>query len=567
MKKKTKLLVNAVLLLVFVTAFVTRVWGIGNHPVGFNQDEAALGYDAYSLLKTGKDQWGVSWPLVLRSFGDFKLPLYSYLAIPSIAAFGLNEYATRFPSAILGFFAVVVTYLMVLEMTKNDKLAVLSSLFLAISPWHISLSRGAFEANLTAFFMTVGVWTFLKGLKNKKWLCLSSVFLGLNLFSYHSARLVTPLIYALLILAFYASKWEIKSIPKFIKEYKFSFIIFATFLVLAMATMFLGGGKRGADILITNPTDKWESVSNRRYLAVLQGLPDSYSRIFSNKATYTFKLFYSNYLSYLSPNFIFSQGAGEWNYGMIPGRGVLYSFEVLSVLCGLIFLIKGKSFKGLGFIIFWILIAPIPAALTKGPGYAANRAAVIIPAIQIFSAYGVLYLYLSISKVIQSKYVGTAYFSLLAFAIIVSGAFFFEDYIYHQPVHAASSMQVANREIVSKTLEIESGYREIRVSRTLSVPQIWIAFDSRWDPVDYQVKTQDWLEYERKGHLYIDQFDGYRLDKYRFGDLNWDANKNEDNVLFVGKPEEFPQDVEVLLTSNHPDGFIAFQVVESKVQK
>ncbi len=174
--KKVFTPVNLVIIIVFVSALLLRFWGLAKHPTGFTQDEAAIGYDAYSLLKTGKDQWGQSLPLVLRSFGDFKLPLYSYLAVPSVAVFGLNEFATRLPSAVLGIFAVVVTYLFVFEMTKNKKLAVLSALFLAFSPWHISLSRGAFEANLTSLFLPLAVWLFYIGLERQKILWISLMY-------------------------------------------------------------------------------------------------------------------------------------------------------------------------------------------------------------------------------------------------------------------------------------------------------------------------------------------------------------------------------------------------------
>src|SRR3989304_8478183 len=96
--------------LVFIGAFLLRIVGLSSYPVGFTQDEAGLGYDAYSLLLTGKEQWGKSFPLVLRSFGDFKMPLYSYLAIPSVYLFELNEFSVRFPNAILGSFAVLTTF-------------------------------------------------------------------------------------------------------------------------------------------------------------------------------------------------------------------------------------------------------------------------------------------------------------------------------------------------------------------------------------------------------------------------------------------------------------------------
>lgn len=558
---------NIVILIIFVTAFALRVWGIDKHPVGFTQDEAALGYDAYSLLDTGKDQWGNVWPLVLRSFGDFKLPLYSYLTIPSVAVFGLNEFATRLPNAILGFLAVVATFFVVSEMTKNKRLAVLSAFFLALSPWHISLSRGAFEANLTAFFMTVGVWAFLKGLNNKRWMIVSSLFFGLNLFSYHSARLVTPLIYLLTVVVFYAGKVKLKSLIKFTREFKLAFFVFVIFFGLAVGTMFFGGGKRGVDILITNPTDKWQSVSDRRYDATLLGLPDHYARIFNNKASYSLKLFYSNYLSYLSPDFLFTQGAGEWSYGMIPGRGVLYSFELITIIAAFIAFNKGKTFKGFWFILFWIFIAIIPAALTKGPGHAANRAAVMIPAVQVLSAFGALSIYTYISGYLKTKLIKPVYFYLLTFLVFISAVFFFEDYIYHQPVQAVKSMQVANKDIVTQVLNVDDKYSQIMVSRSLSVPQIWVSFTAKWDPLDHQMQSRDWLKYEEEGHLYIDQFDGYSLGKYTFGSLDIEAYKNKENLLLVGKPEEFPSNVHTLFTSNYPDGTVAFQAVESEALK
>ena len=159
---------NKYLIAILTLALVLRIVGLSEFPVGFTQDEAGLGYDAYSILKTGKDMWGETLPLTLRSFGDYKLPLYSYLAIPSVSIFGLNEFAVRLPGAIFGTLAILACYLMVKRLSENENLAIYSALFLALSPWHISLSRGAFEANLTTFFIPLGVWSFLNGMKNSK---------------------------------------------------------------------------------------------------------------------------------------------------------------------------------------------------------------------------------------------------------------------------------------------------------------------------------------------------------------------------------------------------------------
>jgi len=560
MLKKILSGLNIALLLIILFSFIVRVVGIGKYPVGFTQDEASFGYDAYSLLKTGKDQWGVSFPLVFRSFGDFKMPLYTYLTIPSVFIFGLNEFATRLPNAVFGVMAVLAVYLMVLEYSKDKKLALISSIFLASSPWHISISRGAFEANLTTFFIPFGIWCYLKGLRQSKWMIVAAISFGLNLFSYHSARIFTILIIPALIVSTYKGV-SLQGVKSNIERYLVSIIVFTVFVVLMFYSFYIGAGKRGADILISNPTDNWAAVADRRYEAVLIGMPDIISKAFSNKLTYVTKTFVNNYLSYLSPNFFFTQGAGEATYGMISGRGVLYTFEIFFLLISLYSFIKGRHFKGIIFFLFWILVAPIPAALTKSTGYAANRVAIMMPSIQIVSAYGAIILVEYITKSIHNKSVKNISYISILFVLVISVITFFEDYIYHAPIQSAGSMSYGTREVVKYISSIEDKYEEIRVSRTLSVPQIWFAFYKHWDPKDYQKYSKDWIVYEQKGYSYIDQYDGYRLGKYIFGHLDMNTLIRSENILIVGKPSEFLPNISVQKSIYYPNGSPAYFIV------
>ena len=176
---------------ILALAFLLRFVSVADFPVGLNADEASFGYDAYSILKTGRDQWGNSFPIVLKSFGDYKSPVYAYLTIPSVALLGLNVFATRLPNVIVGTLAVLAVYLLVFEIRnllkiKNYKLEIIASVLLAINPWSIMMSRGAFEANLITFFLPMGIYFFLKGLKENKFFVWSAIFLGLNLFTYLS---------------------------------------------------------------------------------------------------------------------------------------------------------------------------------------------------------------------------------------------------------------------------------------------------------------------------------------------------------------------------------------------
>src|SRR3989339_722706 len=100
--------------LVLALGFLLRIAFLGSVPAGFTPDEASQGYAAYSLLKTGKDEWGIGWPIAsFRAFADYRAPLQTYLIIPTVAVFGLNEFAVRLPSAITGTLAVLAIFLLV----------------------------------------------------------------------------------------------------------------------------------------------------------------------------------------------------------------------------------------------------------------------------------------------------------------------------------------------------------------------------------------------------------------------------------------------------------------------
>ncbi len=554
---------RVVLVGIILMAFVLRFIGLVSHPAGFTPDEASFGYDAYSILKTGKDQWGSFLPLTLQSFGDYKLPLYTYLAIPSVAIFGLNEFAVRLPSAVFGTLAILATYLMVKGLFGGSKLEILAAWLLAVSPWHISLSRGAFEANLTTFFMPLGVWAFYKGLEKPRWMAVAALAFGLNLFSYHSARLFTPLIILLLL-------WDRRTLLLHFKagrKYGIAIAVLAVFIAVAAYTMlFSGAGGRGSDIAIFNPTDNWANLADRRYEAVLAGVPDVIERIFSNKLVYVFKEFSQRYLSYFSPQFLFTQGAGEWTYGMIPGRGVLYLVELPFILVSLwsIFArgpLAGSARGPLKLLIIWILIAPIPAALTKGPGYAGNRVAVMMPALQILSAYGALVLLDLISQKwrVSKKLLLYSYIAIL----LVSLGFFLEDYYYHAPRDQAQAMLYGRKQAVELTSAIDSRYSQVVFSRSLSEPQIYMAFYKKWDPADYQKQAQDWLRYKTEGRSFVDQLGDYSLGKYNFTSIDSKAFGKKDTLL-IGKSNEFSSNANVVEKIKFPNGQDAIWLVSTQ---
>lgn len=538
-------LINWWLIIVVVAAALLRLVWLDKFPRGFTADEAAFGYNAYSLLLTGRDEWGQQWwtlPFTnLRSFGDYKLPLYVYLTVPAVKIFGLSEAATRLPNALIGTAAVGVVYLLAKKLFGHP-VALWAAGLMAISPWHISLSRGAFEANLVTFLLPLAIYMFLQ-----KRAILTAVILAISLYSYHSARVIVPL----LLLILMAFSWKERK-----KWLVVMVMVFGLLAIPAVVSYWGPGRARLADVGIFSPTDNWQTVAQRRFAARNAGLPDFVARLFSNKVTYLASGFTKNYLAYYSLKFLFTDGAGEATYGMLPGRGVLYLVEMLFLASFGVLLVRRPTWA-MWMVVLILVIAPLPAALAKGPGHAANRAATMIPFLAIASAVGAVYL----GELFQQR---GRYVTLVVGVILLSFTFFAQEYLYLGPVETAPALNYGWKELMPRLSAVANRFTQVRVSRTLSEPHIFVAFYLKIPPQTYQEATQGWTVFEKQGFKFLDQLDGYSLGKYRFGDLHFRDGISQP-TLYVGRPEDFPPDYGEYFHVDYPSSQPAFKVVERKV--
>lgn len=529
---------------IILLGLLLRIIALQTFPSGFTPDEASFGYDAYSLLKTGKDQWGTPFPLVLKSFGDYKAPLFSYILIPFVAVGGLTKEIVRLPNAIIGTLAILATYLFVLEFFKRKSLALISAFLLSISSWHIMMSRGGFEANLTTFFLPLGLYFLLKGLKENRFLYLGALTLGLNLFTYHSAKVITPLVILLFLILYRKEILKINRAKLFL-----SGLILSIFGILTLYTFTLGAGTRAQDINIFNGTLQEASVLYHQAQNI--GLNPYLAKTIYNKYTIGLKKFIGNYLSYFSPQFLFTNGPAEATYGMIPGRGVLYWFELPFIFMSVVSFIKARDKKAYILIIGWLLLAPITASLATGPGYAANRAEGMLPALLIILGLGFIEIPWKKLKLFTYAY---AFFSFVIFIL------FLEDYFIVSPIKTAPSMLYGNYEIaqyLSKNFK-----SSIVVDKDLSEPHIYIAFATKFDPASYQNTTKSWIL--GNGINWVDQIPDYNLGNYEFKTVHLQEYLNKTGIILVAKSQDFPSTIKPIYSISYPNSVSALSVVKTQ---
>lgn len=498
---------------VILIAAVIRFWELGNIPPSLDWDEAALGYNAYSILKTGRDEYGTWFPLTLRSFDDYKPPLYMYLAVPSVALFGLEPWAVRLPSVILGILAVVGTYFLVCELfKKNENLALVASGLLALSPWHIQFSRIAFEANSG---VTINIWAivaFLKGLHSRAWLCASALLFGLGLYAYHSERIFLPLLVFILAIVFRRELLERK------RDVVVAAVV-GTLVALPLVAVFLSpttllrlrGTSSLADQtgLLSRSVEKLEEDARR-------GNP--WGIIFDNRRVVWAKTLLDGYLSHYSLKWLFLTGDNPRHHA--PDMGLLYLWELPFLLFGMYQVACGGG--RLRAILFgWFLVAPVAASPTTELPHAI-RTLVFLPAFQIFAAVGILSWF--------ARYKNFVLHFLIAALFAVNVMYFLNMYFVHMNREYSQWWQYGYKEAVPFVSRIADRYERIVVSTKLEQPHMFFLFYLKYDPVKYLAEggtaSGGFAEVQNK------------FDKYEFRPIRWDAETKDGSVLYVGTPEE-----------------------------
>lgn len=245
---------------IIIFAAFLRFYKLSFNPPGLYVDEAATGYNAFSILKTGKDEYGKSFPIFFRSFGDYKMPLNIYLTVLPVWALGLNVFSVRLMSAFFGSITMYLVYLLTKEIFKNDeKLALWSAFIYAVSPWSMFISRVCFEGNIGLFLLLLALLVQLKAMKtrSKKIMIISVIAYALSAYSYHTERFISPAIMLFVLLLNY-----LKTFRKNIGSILWPFLLLILLLSPQIILFFSSAGQARIEALVV------ENNSIRNFLSL-----------------------------------------------------------------------------------------------------------------------------------------------------------------------------------------------------------------------------------------------------------------------------------------------------------
>lgn len=498
---------NKLLVFIVFIAFALRFINIGALPPSLTWDEAAWGYNAYSLGIDGKDEFGRFLPLdYLESFGDFKPPVYAYLDILPVKLFGLTEFAVRFPSALFGVLTVFLTYFLTKRIFYNSNLkeqyALVATLIMAVSPWHIMLSRAAFEANVASFFIVLGIFLFIKSFQDKSNLIiLSVVSFVISLYTFNTARIFSPLIFLVLLIIFRKDLLNLK------KKLVVAFVVGVIMIIPSLGFLFSDQAKlRFKEVNIFSDVGIIELVNQE-----IQNDKEAFwSKIIHNRRfAYTVE-YLRHYFDNLSPNFLFIKGDGNPKFST-QDVGQLYLWDLVFLVGGTLLLIKKK--EGLWILLpMWLLLGIAPAATARETPHAL-RIETVLPTFQIIVAYGFVNL---VKKTMHRR--------LLFAALALNVFYFLHGYYAHYPKEFSREWQYGYKDSISYVSSVEKDFDQINVTDELGRPYIYYLFYKKVSPEEFRETAI--IKKDVFGFVNVEGFG-----KYRFGrDLNEISKTREDNL-------------------------------------
>lgn len=443
------------LICIFAIALFTRLHQLGSVPNGFFCDEASVGYNAYTVLTRGQDQYGSYSPIFFRAFGEYKSPMQIYSTVPLIALTGLSEWSVRATSVVWGMLSIIAIFFTTAELARSSRfknsISLIAMTALAVSPWHIHFSRVSLEGFMPYLFFTLlGTYLFLRSLDRPRFFILATFSFTLAFYSYFPARIFVPL-YSLGLCLIY-----IKHLRNHAKIVLFGFSIVLVLLV----PFFL-------HIKTPEGLNRWKQVS-----------------IFTAESRKEPVLTHigRNYIRHFSSAFLFTKGdidmPGQFiTRHSLRGMGELYWFQLPLLLLGLFSIARLKDRRVLYIVLLWLVLYPVGSMFTSDASPQATRSIIGVGIFSIIAGFGVA----PILGLLRKNIIAHVLFWICLAGIIIASFYSFTTLYFSQYSLYAQDYwgwQFGARDIVREFEKQQNNYDDLIMSPNFNEPDIFLKFYS-----------------------------------------------------------------------------------------
>ncbi len=520
-------------MILFVAGFL-RLYLLGKYPTSLSVDEVSIGYNAYSILSTGRDQYRRFFPLVFESLGDFKSPVYIYVTAVSEKLLGVNEVAVRVPAAAAGIVVVFLAYLVIYRLTGKVNLALCSAAVLALSPWHIRFSRGAYEASLALAFLMSAFYCLIR----LKKFTLGLVMAIFSMYTYHAEKIIAPL-FVMGMVVIYRDRFHVLWNGSRKRMVFLGFV----FALATMVAVFINGGQVRA-----------LHTSILSDVGVNQGLSQTKGLKSVNRAFLVFSTITNRYIQYFGSYYFYVKG-GNYLLGDILDFGTQYLWELPLFSFGLWTLLRRSPSlfddkQATQSFYLWTALSPIAASITLND-YHQIRSLMLVFSYILVVGVGIRELVIKTgSRLIEVLVVLTYLWGLSAFI---------NYYTVHWPMQKSDQSFEPFKSIARIVLEKGGAFDGVVIDPAfgkeapdiIGAPELYVLFYGKIDP-----------------RIYWSNLGPGRIGKIQIRHIDWNIDKYLPNTLFVGSPWSLPMKViepqNVLNKIYFANNTLAYLVVKSR---
>ncbi len=518
-------------------------------------DEIDAGYQAYSLVQTGRDYKGHFLPLYAQSFSEWRAPMMMYFMTPFIKFLGLNEWGIRSYSAFFGIVSLLGIYFLLIKLGIKKNISLITLFLTVILPWHIQYSRSGFEIILMSSFIIWGIYFLIDYFDEHKLykLVMSAILLSLSFYTYNTANIYVPLF---ILVIFGCRKLVTKE--KIIKSaFKLLVIMFILSLPILYQIFFGAGAARFKTVSLFNNDSLISEINDYRKQQNFSFV----SKVFYNKVVYSVRKIGSNYLNAFSSDFLFGMGDVTFRHSLHKVGNLFWVYFVFLII-GLVTFIKirKKNFSDY-FMLGFLIISPIPSSLTIDGAYHATRLFLMIFPLCYFAALG----FLTIFE--YKKIMGI----ILSVVLVFEFSYFQYYYWTSYRLDSWRWWHYGYKEIMQLSSKYYNDYKNIYFENSYEPAYPRFLFWNKIDPKTV-LNVDDNLKENAVG-----KYSGFCYQKFCFLNMGSliDANKFKGNTLYMLSQsvniggdwdwsKDAPEGIKVLEIVKEPNGNPLFYLVVKK---
>lgn len=475
------------LLLIILFVSFLYFYNLGELPNSLSDDEAAVGYNAYSILQTGKDEFGKSFPIAFRFFGAYTPPLYVYLVVPVIKMFGLGAASIRAPSGLSTLWGILIVYFFIrrLNIFRFPLTGLVGAFVFAISPWVIYYARVGYEITFGYIVFCLGSLLLWNGIAKNKLSLFGLSLLLISTYIAHTERYLVPLFLLIVGIIFRKNIFNRKNQKTLTGGLLILLITQVPNLYLLTTKAFwVKSGQLGY-------TDNWQQLND----------------------------FISQLLTYFSPRALFGPSPDINLQHTAPEIGLFYFWLVIPFFVGLYRLYLKLGSAGGRFLAILLLTGAVPGALS-GHFISIQRVMTMIIPLVLIIALG----FDSILQRVKLNIFVPIFLVLSTFSLLL----FWRSYWVLFPKERFAYWSYGYEQLAKIAIENPGDHFVIDSSRATTV-YIGLLFHLKYPPSEFQKQFSQ--------ELVRDYYDAPPVDiSYRFANLElrgiiWEKDIFEKQIL------------------------------------